>query len=183
MLFGGFERLMFGFMLPTWFLSMWVSNTATTAMMIPIVGAVLDEFKLVKKASQSGKISNKYSLNACSFAFYIAITFFIHKKKMNFWSILIYWNLITYITICDLRFYYWSRWSNLDRSTQWGGENNWRFNKSSWKPVKGFYNYIYIFNVFGSNASKCLVYFIVNQKYKILIWNFIYLCALIIIPI
>ena len=60
MLFGGFERLMFGFMLPTWFLSMWVSNTATTAMMIPIVGAVLDEFKLVKKASQSGKMSNKY---------------------------------------------------------------------------------------------------------------------------
>lgn len=60
MLFGGFERLMFGFMLPTWFLSMWVSNTATTAMMIPIVGAVLDEFKLVKKASQSGKKLNKY---------------------------------------------------------------------------------------------------------------------------
>lgn len=47
---------MFGFMLPTWFLSMWVSNTATTAMMIPIVGAVLDEFKLVKKASHAGKI-------------------------------------------------------------------------------------------------------------------------------
>lgn len=46
---------MFGFMLPTWFLSMWVSNTATTAMMIPIVGAVLDEFKLVKKASHAGK--------------------------------------------------------------------------------------------------------------------------------
>lgn len=47
---------MFGFMLPTWFLSMWVSNTATTAMMIPIVGAVLDEFKIVKKASHAGKI-------------------------------------------------------------------------------------------------------------------------------
>lgn len=46
---------MFGFMLPTWFLSMWVSNTATTAMMIPIVGAVLDEFKLVKQASHAGK--------------------------------------------------------------------------------------------------------------------------------
>lgn len=48
--------LMFGFMLPTWFLSMWVSNTATTAMMIPIVGAVLDEFKLVKKASHADEI-------------------------------------------------------------------------------------------------------------------------------
>uniref|UniRef100_K1PBX9 Solute carrier family 13 member 5 n=1 Tax=Magallana gigas TaxID=29159 RepID=K1PBX9_MAGGI len=48
--------LMFGFMLPTWFLSMWVSNTATTAMMIPIVGAVLDEFKLVKEASHADEI-------------------------------------------------------------------------------------------------------------------------------
>ncbi|XP_048729143.2 Na(+)/citrate cotransporter-like isoform X2 [Ostrea edulis] len=48
--------LMFGFMLPTWFLSMWVSNTATTAMMIPIVGAVLEEFKLVKKASNADDI-------------------------------------------------------------------------------------------------------------------------------
>lgn len=50
---------MFGFMLPTWFLSMWVSNTATTAMMIPIVGAVLEEFKLVKKASNAGKFTWK----------------------------------------------------------------------------------------------------------------------------
>ncbi|XP_050409419.1 solute carrier family 13 member 2 [Patella vulgata] len=37
--------LMFGLMLPTWFLSMWVSNTATTAMMIPIAGAILEQLK------------------------------------------------------------------------------------------------------------------------------------------
>ncbi|XP_068207725.1 Na(+)/citrate cotransporter-like [Palaemon carinicauda] len=36
-------RLMAGFMLVTTFLSMWISNTATTAMMVPIVNAILDE--------------------------------------------------------------------------------------------------------------------------------------------
>jgi len=35
-------RLMLGFMFTTMFLSMWISNTATTAMMLPIVDAVAD---------------------------------------------------------------------------------------------------------------------------------------------
>ncbi|ELT88417.1 hypothetical protein CAPTEDRAFT_195705 [Capitella teleta] len=35
--------LLLGFMLPTWFLSMWISNTATAGMMLPLVEAVLDQ--------------------------------------------------------------------------------------------------------------------------------------------
>merc|ERR1719394_1830298 len=35
-------RLMLGFMFTTMFISMWISNTATTAMMLPIVDAVAE---------------------------------------------------------------------------------------------------------------------------------------------
>ena len=37
------QRLMASFMFTTMFLSMWNSNTATTAMMLPIVDAILVE--------------------------------------------------------------------------------------------------------------------------------------------
>ena len=38
-----FTRIMLGIMLVTMFLSMWLNNTATTAMMVPIVDAMLHE--------------------------------------------------------------------------------------------------------------------------------------------
>ncbi len=41
----GRHRLLFGFMLATGFLSMWISNTATTMMMVPIAMAVLSKLE------------------------------------------------------------------------------------------------------------------------------------------
>lgn len=42
---------MAGFMLTTMFLSMWISNTASTAMMVPIVDAILVELYSVSLSS------------------------------------------------------------------------------------------------------------------------------------
>ena len=41
-------RLMLGVMVPAWCLSMWITNTATTAMMVPIVCAILQQFQTTK---------------------------------------------------------------------------------------------------------------------------------------
>jgi len=41
--------LMLGFMVPTWFLSMWINNTATTAMMMPIVQEVLTKLRAINE--------------------------------------------------------------------------------------------------------------------------------------
>ncbi|XP_064613375.1 solute carrier family 13 member 2-like [Liolophura sinensis] len=45
---------MLGMMLPTWFLSMWISNTATTAMMLPIVQAILVQLQETTDGSGEG---------------------------------------------------------------------------------------------------------------------------------
>ncbi|XP_064613376.1 solute carrier family 13 member 2-like [Liolophura sinensis] len=46
MVFGADPKwLVMGMMLPTWLLSMWISNTATSAMMVPIASAVLMELR------------------------------------------------------------------------------------------------------------------------------------------
>lgn len=49
---------MLGFMMTTMFLSMWISNTATTAMMAPIIEAVMAELRRDKDGSNG---SDEYS--------------------------------------------------------------------------------------------------------------------------
>ncbi|XP_041807508.1 solute carrier family 13 member 5a [Chelmon rostratus] len=51
--------LMLGFMGVTAFLSMWISNTATTAMMVPIVQAILDQLNCNVDAEPSSKSQRK----------------------------------------------------------------------------------------------------------------------------
>ncbi|KAJ8313096.1 hypothetical protein KUTeg_010469 [Tegillarca granosa] len=46
------NMLMLGLMLPTWFLSMWISNTAATSMMIPIIMAVTSSVENVDQDAQ-----------------------------------------------------------------------------------------------------------------------------------
>ena len=49
------RMLLLGFMVPTAFLSMWISNTASSAMMIPILEAVLTEVLSDPSDAETGK--------------------------------------------------------------------------------------------------------------------------------
>ena len=58
---GSSDRLLLlGFMIPTAFCSMWISNTATTAMMIPIIEAVLSEIEDKEDVSNDNKTVAAY---------------------------------------------------------------------------------------------------------------------------
>ncbi|XP_031208739.1 solute carrier family 13 member 5 isoform X2 [Mastomys coucha] len=49
------SRLMLGFMFVTAFLSMWISNTAATAMMVPIVEAMMQQIVAAKAAAEASQ--------------------------------------------------------------------------------------------------------------------------------
>lgn len=54
--------LLFGFMLSSWFLSMWISNTATTTIMMPMCDAVLKELTNSHDASRQNFDQTKVAL-------------------------------------------------------------------------------------------------------------------------
>jgi solute carrier family 13 (sodium-dependent dicarboxylate transporter), member 2/3/5 len=56
------ERLVLGFMVATAFLSMWISNTATTMMMLPIATAVVRQ--LAELASSAGKPGDSHQIES-----------------------------------------------------------------------------------------------------------------------
>ncbi|KAJ9589617.1 hypothetical protein L9F63_017202, partial [Diploptera punctata] len=55
--------LLLGFMVTTMALSMWISNTATTAMMTPIVKAVLDELKAFRQSNKCLECEKSLEIN------------------------------------------------------------------------------------------------------------------------
>ncbi|GFR97345.1 solute carrier family 13 member 2 [Elysia marginata] len=57
------KRLLLGITLVTWFLSMWISNTATAAMMMTIVHALLQQFKQVDNETARGKHAEGLQVN------------------------------------------------------------------------------------------------------------------------
>ena len=58
---------MAGFMAPTWFLSMWISNTATAAMMMPIILEVIEKLKDAKRQQlEMEKVAEKQNIEPFS---------------------------------------------------------------------------------------------------------------------
>ena len=66
---------MIGFMVPTAFLSMWISNAATAAMMLPIMEAVLLQLKLKSSLRLAGRICGKIYIAFFHLPIFLSISF------------------------------------------------------------------------------------------------------------
>ena len=88
------SRIMFGFMNVTAFLSMWLSNTATTAMMVPIAHAILRELGQHLKCVQQERAAalSKARKEAAAIEGKL-ILFFIHIKisEIYIYKFCCYW--------------------------------------------------------------------------------------------
>ena len=67
-------RLILGMMLTASFLSMWLSNTATTAMMLPIANAILEslfgDLETLKRNCRSGEDAENEVINGTGMTFH-----------------------------------------------------------------------------------------------------------------
>lgn len=66
--------MMFGFMATSMFLSMWISNTATAALMVPIIEAVMEE--LGDKTSNNSDASDFKRSNKRLVPYFLHADFF-----------------------------------------------------------------------------------------------------------
>ena len=64
------SSIMLGFMVLTAFMSMWISNAATTAMMVPILEAVLNELGLSLAERRMMMLRLEFEKNSGVFFYY-----------------------------------------------------------------------------------------------------------------